>query len=290
MLWLYLALFAYFIDALAFVIDKYLISSRITDPFVYAFGVAILSSVSVLLIPFGVSWPSFLYLITALISGAVFFVAIVFIYKAVKISDVSIVSTNIGAISAIFTYVFSFLILKDKLSNIHFLAFVLLVVGIFFLGKIERSILRYSIVAGLFLGLSFVLMKWNFNHSGFINGIFWTRLGFIGAGLTSLIDKNIRRNILTSFKLTPRSSKSIFILNKILAGVGFIIIYYAIRLGNVSLVNALLGFQFIFVFLLAVILKNKITGVAENLKRPVLIHKVLGIIFVFVGFLALIFK
>jgi len=234
--------------------------------------------------------PSLFYLATALISGGAFFIAIVFIYKAVKISDVSVVSTNVGAISAIFTYIFSFLILKDTLSNIHFFAFLLLVAGIFFIGRIEKSILKYSIISGLFLGLSFVLMKWDFNHSGFINGIFWTRVGFVLAGLLSLLDKTIRNNVSASLRSTSKSSKLIFIFNKVLAGIGFVMIYYAIRLGNVSLVNALLGFQFVFVFLLAVIIKGKLSEVGENLQRPVLINKILGIVFVFVGFLTLIFR
>ena len=285
-----MALFAYFVDAIVFIIDKYLIASRITDPYVYAFGGAILSAGAIVLIPFGVSMPSLFYLATALISGGAFFIAIVFIYKAVKISDVSVVSTNVGAISAIFTYIFSFLILKDTLSNIHFFAFLLLVAGIFFIGRIEKSILKYSIISGLFLGLSFVLMKWDFNHSGFINGIFWTRVGFVLAGLLSLLDKTIRNNVSASLRSTSKSSKLIFIFNKVLAGIGFVMIYYAIRLGNVSLVNALLGFQFVFVFLLAVIIKGKLSEVGENLQRPVLINKILGIVFVFVGFLTLIFR
>ncbi len=287
--WLYLTLFAYFFDALAFVIDKYLIASRITDPAVYAFGISILSIGVIFLAPLGVSLPGFLYLAIAIMSGATFYAGVLFIYKSVKISDISVVSTNIGATSAIFSYVFSLFILKEQLSNVHFLAFVFLVVGIFFLGRIEKRILKYSITSGFFLGLSFVLLKWNFNHSGFINGIFWTRMGFVFAGLSSLLNENVRQKVKNAIHETTSSSKLLFISNKILAAIGFIIIYYAIRLGSVSLVNALLGFQFIFVFLLALIFKNKVPHIGENLERPVLVNKALGIILVSIGFLALVF-
>lgn len=287
--WLYLALFAYFFDALAFVIDKYLLASRITDPAVYAFGISILSIGVIFLAPLGVSLPGFLYFLIAIMSGATFYVGVLFIYKSVKISDISVVSTNIGATSAIFSYVFSLFILKEQLSNVHFLAFVFLVVGIFFLGRIERRILKYSIISGFFLGLSLVLLKWNFNHSGFVNGIFWTRMGFVFAGLSSLLNKNVRQKVKNSIHETTSSSKLLFIFNKILAAIGFIIIYYAIRLGSVSLVNALLGFQFIFVFLLTLIFKNKVPHIGENLEWSVLMNKILGIILVSIGFLALVF-
>lgn len=289
MLWLYLTLFAYFFDAIAFIIDKYLIASRITDPAVYAFGISVLSAGVIFLIPFGVSLPGFLYFFIALISGVTFYIGVLFIYKSVKISDISVVSTNIGAMSAIFSYIFSSLILKERLSNIHFLAFLFLVVGILFLGRVEKRIFKYAITSGLFFGLSLVLLKWNFDHSSFINGIFWTRIGFVIAGLSSLLNENVRNKIKNSFKEVSHSTKSLFVFNKALAAIGFIAIYYAIRLGSVSLVNALLGFQFIFVFLLALFFKNKISNIGENLERPVLINKILGIILVSIGFFALVF-
>ena len=287
MLWLYIALAAYFINAVVFIIDKYLLSSPIPRPFAYAFWVAILSSIAVLLLPVGVIWVSSFYFIIALISGAAFFGGLIFLYKSVKLTDVSIAATNAGVLSAVFTYLFSFLILKDKFIFSNEIAFMLLVAGIFFLGKIKRNIFKYSLTTGLFFGLSLVLLKWTFNEANFINGIFWTRMGFAGAGILSLMFYGARKEIAASLKNVSKSSKFWFVTGKIMAGAGFLLLYYSIKLGDVSLVSALLGTQFLFVFILAVILRNKVPGMAENLSGKILLNKLLGIGFIIVGFLAL---
>jgi len=64
-------------------------------------------------------------------------------------------------------------------------------------------------------------------------------------------------------------------------------LYYAIRLGDVTIINALLGFQFLFVFLMALLLRNKLPGIKENLNGNILISKLIGITLVVTGFLAL---
>ena len=289
MLWLYLALTAYFINAIVFIVDKHLLASHIPRPFAYAFGVSILSVLAVFLIPFGVSWLGLAYFLIAFISGTAFFVALFFLYKSIKSSEVSVVSTIVATFSAIFTYIFSILILKERLGSDNELAFILLVFGVFSLGMVkkEKEIVGYSILSGLFLGLSIVLLKWTFNVSDFVNGVFWTRVGFVGSALSVLVFPSARNEIYSSYQNTPHSSRITFILNKIVAGIGFIIYYYAIRLGDVSLVNALLGTQFVFMLVLALIFKDKIMSVSENLGGRILFKKMLGIGLIAAGFLML---
>ncbi len=287
MLWLYLALLAYFVNAIAFIIDKHLLASSIPKPFAYAFGVSILSVLALILIPFGVLWPGFSYFWIAFASGGIFFLALVFLYKAIRLSDVSVATTNVATISAISTYLFSILILSDRLTSNHELAFVLLVSGIVSLGLVKKEIFKYSVLAGILMGLSIVLLKWVFNSSDFINGIFWTRIGFIGSALAVLISQSARKEIYSSLHNAPRSSLFLFVLNKIIAGTGFIVFYLAISLGNVSLISALLGVQFVFIFVLALIFRQKIPGVSENVKGKILLGKFIGIALIGFGFLML---
>src|ERR1051326_5836632 len=113
MFWIYLAIFAYFLDAIVFVLDKYLLSEHIPHPSAYAFFVAILSSFALLLLPFGVHWLNFTTLSIALISGLSFFAGLLFLYNAVKMIDVTEVMPAIGAVTALATYGLSFWILSD---------------------------------------------------------------------------------------------------------------------------------------------------------------------------------
>ncbi len=287
MLWLYLALIAYFINAIVFIIDKYLLAAPIPKYHAYAFGVSSLSLVVLFLIPFGVSWQGTDFFLLSFASGSAFFLGITFLYKTIKESDVSVAATQTGTMGAIFTYIFSVLILKESLPLNNLVAFLFLLAGIIMLGKIQKQILLSALLAGIFFGLSYVLLKLSFNSSDLINGIFWTRLGFIGTAFITLFSGHVREEIKFSFNNSPRRSKFLFVFNKLLAGIGFIILYFAIQMGNVSLVNALLGLQFMFTFILALFLINKVPGIKEDFSKRVLIPKLTGLTLVLIGLLIL---
>lgn len=288
--WTFIALLAYFVNALAFVIDKYLLALPIPKPFAYAFWVGVLSSPVFLLTPFLPPLPSdflLLYFSLAFLSGAAFFSGIVFLYAAIRKSDVSVAATEVGVATAIFTYFLSLLILGEATALGNVLALATLTTGMMFLGKVGRGTFVHALLAGFLLALSFVLLKWTFDVSGFLNGFVWTRAGFVGAALLSLLSPRAKKEVAASFRTTAPSSKLIFVGNKLLAGIGFLILYWAILLGNVSLINALLGVQFLFIFLLALTLQKKIPGIRENLEPEVLRNKIAGMALVVVGFLAI---
>jgi len=253
----------------------------------YAFGVAVLSLGAVFLVPFGVYRPDLNNFLLMILSGATFFVGLMFLYKSIKESDVSVAATQVGTTGAIFTYIFSIIILKDTLSPANSLAFLFLVLGIFLLGKTEKHIFVSSILAGVLFGISYVLLKLSFNVSGFVNGLFWTRMGFVGSALFSLAFRHVRREVSLIFRSSSGRSKLIFVSNKLLAGAGFIVLYFAINIGNVSLVNGLLGIQFLMTFVLVLFLSNKIPSIREKMDRMTLAHKLSGISSVLIGFLIL---
>ena len=287
MLWIYLALIAYFIDASAYIIDKHLLGAKILKPYSYAIGVSFLSLGVFVLIPFGVHWYGWTYLCISLLSGALFFIALINLYKAIIMSDISVVSTQVGTVGAIFTQIFSLIILRESLSFSSNLAIAFLIFGIVLLGWSEKHILKYAVIAGVLSALYFVLLKLSFNLSNLVNGIFWTRLGFIGAAVVAMLVPSFRKEAFSNLKSAPASSKFLFVLNKIISGTGFVILYISIQLGNVSIVNSMLGFQFLFTFILAVTLRNKIRGLEYHLDRKVLIRKISGIAAVLVGFIIL---
>ena len=290
MAWLYIVLIAYFINAFVFVIDKYLLSTKIPKPFAYAFWISVLSLAILILIPFGVQLQEFNFFIIAFVSGALLFLGNILLFKIVKLADASVAATKVGALTAIFTYVFSLLILKEVFLLSNFFAIAFLILGILFLGKIRKGIMVHALISGIFFGLSLVLLKLAFTEAGFLNGLFWTRIGFIGGALISLLFSQVREEVYFSFRQAPPKSKFTFIFNQVFSAIGFLLVYYAILLGNVSLVNALLGVEFVFIFFLTMFLRNKIPAIAENLKRGVLAYKLLGIAFVVAGFLMILLQ
>lgn len=285
MFWLYLALIAYLINASVFIIDKHLLHSAIPKPYSYAFGVAVLSLGALFLLPFGVHWYGWQYLMIALLCGSSFFLSLFYLYKSIKMSDVAVASTQVGVIGIVFAEIFSLFILKERLSITNNIAVLFLVSGIILLGQVERRIIKFAIFSGILSALYFVLLKLSFSSSDLINGIFWTRLGFFGAAISTLIVPELRKEAHNSFKVTPVKSKTLFVFNKLLSGVGFLILYGAIKLGNVSLVNSLLGFQFLFTLILVLILKDRISGFEIKASGKDLFIKIVGTLAIFVGFI-----
>ncbi len=294
MLWLYLALIAYFLNALSFIVDKYLLSSPIPQPFAYAFWVSILSISAVALIPFGIAVPSLNYFLIALFSGAAFFGALVFFYRSVKQGDVAVSATNTGVFTVLFSYIFSYFILGERLSHANFYAVGLFVLGLVFLGLAGRAVLGYAALSGMFFSLSFVLLKFTFNYFShvvpdhfhvFLNGIFWTRIGFVLVVLVPLLFSSIRKEVVASFRQAPPKSRIVFVLNKVLVGAGFLLLYYAIGLGDVVVINALMGFQFIFVLILTLVAQRKFPTLITPSDHLITPSKLTGIFLVVAGFL-----
>lgn len=286
-MWLYLAIAAYFLNAAAFVIDKFLLASSIPRPFAYAFWVGILSSAVFILLPLGIAWHGIYFFFISFISGASFLLGLVFLYRAIKKTEVSIASTKVGALSVIFTYIFSVLILKDTLSVERLTAFLLMVSGIFLLGRTSKKTWLYSSIAGASLGISLVLLKWAFNNSNFLDGFFWTRIGFIGASLSVLVLPSARKEIFLAVKASSGFSKILFVFNKLVAGTGFFLLYLAIRFGDVAIVNSLLGIQFIFIFLIAGLLGKKVPDISEPMNVRMVLRKLAGILIIVSGLLIL---
>lgn len=285
--WLLLAFIAYFLTAVAFIIDKYLLTGHRIRPFVYAFWVAVLSSVAFVLIPFGIFVPDPFYLLIASISGATFFLALVFLYRAIRKTDASVASTKVSAMSVAFSYFFSVFFLGDSFAATSLAAFSVIVAGVLLLGKTGRNVWPEALIGGALFGLSLVTLKMSFDLADFVNGFFWTRVGFIGTAVATLTVPKTRRDIFESYQDAHVSSKILFLLSKLVAGTGFILLDFAIRLGNVALVNALLGAQFIFIFLFAWIVGAKVPAVAEDISFSILFRKFSGMALVIVGLLIL---
>lgn len=288
MFWIYSALIAYLINAIAFIIDKYLLVTHITRPLAYAFGVAVLSVFALVLLPFGVTLQSPSYLLIAFLSGCLFFVALIFLYKNIIATDISIASTMSGSATAAFSYFFALIILGESLDLKDMFIILILLAGMLFLGKIDKSAWPIALLAGMLFSLSFIFLKISFNNSDFINGIFWTRMGFVASALLSLIFNPFRKDIVNSIHGTRVKIGVIFVINKILTAAGFVLLYYSIKLGRVSIINSLLGFQFLFIFIFALFLRKKIPQLEKYIDKKHLIQKILGIIFIIIGFFAVI--
>lgn len=282
--WLGFAVGAYFINATTTILDKFLLSSdRLPRPAAYAFLTALFSLAIIVFFPSGIAGISLIGAFFSLASGVSFAYALVFLYKSVQCNSVSRVAPLVGTATAA-TALLPFLALTVSVDVATALlglsAFALMVVGAF-LAAVDLplkdrllevhcvSTWKDIILAGFLFAFSNFLLKLNyvFDGAGFAEGVVWSRFGLFLGGLSLLLIPVWKDDVMAFFRSLRRgpaapplkrleSTFVLFLVNKVLAGVGALLLALAIYTGPAGLVQALVGTQFVFVAVLAAILDN----------------------------------
>lgn len=286
-MWLLISIIGYFLNALSAVVDKILISKRISNPAVYVFFISLLGLLGLVLAPWGFSLISWWYLFVSLIAGISFALALLYLFKSLKIAESSRVTPFIGGFSPVFVFIFSFFLLGERLDSKQIMAFVIIILGtvLISLGKTGKPNPRraywLAFFSAFFFGLSYALTKYLFNNLSFVNAFVWLRLTtFLGALLLLLRAQN-RRDIFHQDTKTMRQSGPLFLFGQLCGAASFLLINYAISLASVTLVNALQGLQYAFLLVLVLILfKWRPNLLEEKIKGWVLVQKILAIILI----------
>jgi len=320
-MWLFVTIGAYFINAGVYVADKFLLSKKIHSSITYAFYVGIWSVFNLLLLSLAPWVPNFQELLLDLLAGLLYLGTLVFWYKALHQSEATRVVPIVGALVPLFSWLFSYIFLGETLGERQLLAFLILIYGgilisvkhtrfynvkelmerfreVFnnLLGSIHaryrptRRLILNSVISALFFAVYYVLIKYIYLHQPFIGGFAWSRLGsFIGVLLILLVP-DWRKLIIKHQKgaKTPKNLAFFFTVRLLAAG-AFIMLNWAISLGNVALINSLQGIQYVFLFIIILFLSAKFPSILkEELGGGGLLQKIIGILLIGTGLYMLI--
>lgn len=264
--WLLIAIVAYFLVALEVVLDKFLLTSkRVSHPAIYAFYSGVLSLATLFIFfPFGFHFVGAAKIWPYLLAGMVFTYGILSLFFALNKSEASRVTPVVGAVVPIVTYALSISFLSERLTHLQISGVMILILGGLFISfdlPLKISKRRFfagfdqTILAGVLLAVAFTAFKYFFEHDRFINVFIWTRLGLFLGALSLFLVPAWRKAIWSSLKKISKPGREntrtgvLFVLNKALGGTGSILTNYAIALGSVTLVNALVSVEYIFVFI-----------------------------------------
>lgn len=315
-MWLFITIGAYFINAGVYIADKFLLSKKIHSSIAYAFYVGVWSIFNICLLFFWPWTPNLQEMTLDLLAGFLFLVTLVFWYKALHQSEASRVVPIVGALVPVFSFILSFVFLGETLSERQLLAFVILICGgvlisikhtkVYVYKKLinrfrevigdivgevpagvqpTSRILVNSVAAAIFFAAYYVLMKYIYMYQPFVGSFVYSRLGsFIGVILMLFIPD--WRRIIFAQQKGAKTPKNLFffLLIRLLAAAAFIMINYAISLGNVAMVNALQGAQYLFLFVIILLISNKFPKILnERLGGGVLLQKLIGTIMICLG-------
>jgi drug/metabolite transporter (DMT)-like permease len=279
-LWLPLAIGAYAIFSVNGIIDKIVVSKKIKNPVVVSFWVSIAGTGSALILlggllpaplnePFKFHMPGAQGLGLILAGSISLQLGLLLQYTALRKGEATRVVSAIGAAVPIFTLVFAYVFLRERMSPASYAAFGVLLAGavtmLFRRGHWLASAFLVAISSAGFMAASAVVAKMVYLHNHFISSLALFGLGNIIYALMLLV---ISPKVRSSFKSTVaptrrRSLKSVehsggalIVVNSILGGVGAFGLSLAINLGSVTLVNALRGIQYAGIFVIALALST----------------------------------
>lgn len=311
MSWILLAVGAQFLNAIVAIIDKLIVSDekKFPKPFVYAFYTCLISGVWIVVyflnylpfIPTTVHLPSFANVerptleVVALsfLAAYTFFTALISMFTALKDYDASDVVPVIGSVSALASFGLGYFFLGKALAPNFLLGVVLLAVGTFLVSRL-RFPLTTAMVAtysGIFFALHYIVIKGLFTITTFDDGFFWSRIAFMFFALTLLMIPNYLERVREQTKSTSRGARILIFMNKVLAGVSTILILKATDLGDVAVVQALGGLQYVFILALGIFFSVKKSPqsplVVEKYRGDVILQKAIFIAVITIGFLVL---
>ncbi len=305
--WFVVALVAYFLLAIANLIDKFLVEKVLGSARAYTFIACILGASVFLLAPWFLSWPGWGGLFLDLGLGVLFALALLLLYASLRRGEASRALVIIGGSTPIFSLPLAFWILGDSLSQNQIIAVFFLIAGVTivallpgrrrdFWDKLFSSLdlkQNYSLTSillalgsGLAYSLFFVGSKFAYQSQPFLSTFLWTRLGAALAAVFILFSPRARREIKALFTRSPKrgQNQGLVVGNQVLGSLGFILQNYAVYLGPVAIVNALQGVQYAWIIVLGVIVSLVAPKILkEDISWPAIMQKLFAIGAISVG-------
>jgi len=297
MLWLLIAVSAYFLFALAALGDKVLLTGPLQNPRVYAVFVGVGGLLPIIATPvLGFPVPSVEALFLALASGFFYIAALLPFYAGIRRYEVSRIVPATGGLVPLIMFVLGLFILPDGITipGVVLLAFALLIIGSIFLSlrhgeRFSLGSLGYSFSASLLFGISFLLLKYAYLLQPFWSGFLWTQIGAGIAGILLLTSDTVRAEVRERLRRKPGSGRTALLFfgtqaSAAIAGILQHVALFLVPAAYFAFVNALQGTQYLFLLLMAAVLSARYPNIfrEENTGRA-LRNKIIGTLLIIVG-------
>ena len=305
MSWIIVALSAYFILAVANLLDKFLIDNVLSSSKAYAFAACAMGLSIFLVAPWFLKWPGLNLFLFDLLAGLIFALALWLLYESLRRGEASRILVIIGGTTPIFSLFFSVLFFKEQFSNTQWIGILILLIGVLiiallpqsrsYLARVMRKLklqqnarkggLVFALLSALAYSLYFISTKYAYGFQPFVSAFIWTRLGAALLVSLFLLTAKNRREIFSAFtKKNPNQKKYLVIINQALGSFGFVLQNYAIFLGSVAIVNALQGTQYAFLLVISAILALFAPRLLkENFSWRIIIQKSTAVIIIGLG-------
>jgi len=289
--WFIFAIVASLLWAVGVVIDKYILTEHMQDPFSYQLLYTITES-PILLLPLLTSISFvFPWFALGIVGGVGTYLGLILYFKAMAIEEASIV-ISLLYISPIFVLPLAYMFLRETLSLPSYLGVVFLVLGAIFIShkkeKGKKTVITPSL--GLILAADVVwagyevLTKYVLDVIEYPSYLFWNFIGTAMMGFSFFCIPKIRGSFLSDIQRLKKTVHFWRIINTSLNFVAIVFYYIAISGGLVSLVAAAFSLEPFFVFILTLPLSLYVPRILkEETGKRIVTVKALAIILIIIG-------
>lgn len=281
------------------ILDKFIVTGKtMPKPISYTFYVAMFSGLPAIIlifipevwnslgnIKYSFSGQSLLWMF---VFGYSVLLAWYLLFLVLKTSDASDVAPIVSATSILFTWLISgFIGIGLGFGAYSFLGIILLVIG-----TVLISHLRFTkkkafilILVGVLFALNIIAAKKLFIGEDFFYDLFVTRIAHLITALSMLLFSVCRKDIFSGSKEVGVKGGILVFVNRAISALSELILFKAIQIGNVVIIQTLKSLQFIFLFLFALFF-GKITPheYGENVTNKDLIQKAISTVLMVAGF------
>lgn len=289
-------LLAYFFNALSVLTNKFLLNKIVPDPLIYIFYISLVSLLAVLALPF-TKIPTFEVFSLASVSTLFWTLGAYFMFKALKIGQVSRVIPIIGTLIPLILLIFASG--TRTITTSQTWAVWVLTSGMVFLtlpdwkGNLKKREILLEFLSAASFALSYIALRQAYLNLDFFSVLVWSRLILLPLGIILILIPAFRRKIITSSG--PRinffsKSGMLFLAGQISGAASEFLLLFSISLANPALVNSLQGTQYVFLLIFALLLAKKYPEIfEEKYTFLILLPKIAGILLIGIGLYLLAF-
>ncbi len=276
--------------------DKFLISKRKIRPLQYTFYTVVTGALLLLAWPFVYQALPAKFIFLDVLSGAYFGLVMYVFYKVLAHGEVSRVVPFVYGLVPVFDVVISWATRRSALTVTELAALALLIPGALLIayrpGKYLHAYLALTVFSAFLYSSYNFLWQYGAQVGSSLNNLMWNRLGAAAVLAALLIIPSYRKAALAVGHIERKAhTGALFVFKQALGGLNFVLLSYFLAVGKVPIVDALSGFRYLFVFLLALyfgwrhrhILDESADRHAIRLKLAAIALIFLGTIILFLG-------
>ena len=289
MYWILFSLLATFLWALGNIIDKYILSKWIEKPIIPVMFVGIIGLLSSVAIYFfqGYETLSNINIAWSFLAGTLYILTNIFYYEAIKLEEASRIMA-LFQITPLFVSIIAAMFLEEIFVATTYFGIILLVIGAIIISSKNSITLKFEkpfffmILASFSWASMMVITKSLLNFADF-----WTIFSYSRIGTIFVLIPIFYFNFSEVLLAIKEKGKKIILIASIPESIGImaiLLITIASVDGYVTIVNALMSLQPLFVLVMAVTLSKFYPKIIkEEIGKSTVLKKIIAIIIMMIG-------